>query len=78
MWARLYLRYDMRIKNTSKYEIHYVFDIPNTVLGVINVLLNRKNNKAYIVMFGNPKNLPKYPTEIAERIEDRTKENDDK
>ena len=59
----------MEVKKTDKYEVHYVFDIPNTVLGVIRVLLERKDKKAYIVIFGNPNNLPKYPTEITQCIE---------
>lgn len=59
----------MEVKKTDKYEIHYVFDIPNTIIGVVKVLLERKDNKAYIIMFGNPNNLPKYPTEIAEYID---------
>ena len=49
----------MHIKITDKYEIHYIFDIPSVVLSVVRVLLNRKDDKAYMVIFGNPESLPK-------------------
>jgi hypothetical protein len=58
----------VEVKKTDKFEVHYVFDIPNIVLSVVNILLKRKDNKAYIFIFGNPENLPKMPTEIAECI----------
>ena len=59
----------MEVRKTDKFEIHYIFDIPSVVLSTIKVLLNREDKKAYIVIFGNPTNLPKLPTEIAQCIE---------
>lgn len=40
----------MKIKETEEYEIHSFWDIPQTMLASIKILIERKDTKDYIII----------------------------
>jgi len=58
----------MKLKSTDTYEVHSFWDIPQTIVATIKILLTLNPEKSFIFMIGDPANFEgKIKVEVLEK-----------